>query len=122
MMRVRRYPENVVKMIAAQIILALEYLHNQNIIYRDLKPENILLDGGYIKIADFGLSKKLTDGLAHSVCGTPIYVAPEVSKGSYTTKSDLYSLGVIIHELLTGELPDTPLGNDLIDRLLSVDP
>ncbi len=68
-------------MYAAMLVLALEFLHNNNVIYRDLKPENILVDmNGYIKLTDFGLAKEsLTkDGKTATFCGTPEYMAPEV--------------------------------------------
>lgn len=75
----KRLSEDQARFYSAQILLALEYLHQQNIIYRDLKPENILIDAqGYIKLTDFGLSKSnvMGDKDAFSVCGTPEYLAP----------------------------------------------
>ena len=65
----------------ANVVLALKHLHEHRILYRDLKPENILLGkDGYIKLSDFGLSKlmKSSKDLAHSMCGTKEYIAPEV--------------------------------------------
>ena len=70
----RKFNEEMTRFYAAEILLALEYLHEKKIIYRDLKPENILLDSvGHIKITDFGLSKVLYSEkqLTYSMCGTP---------------------------------------------------
>lgn len=76
---IQRFPDPVAKFYAAEVALALNYLHNLNIIYRDLKPENILLNSdGHIKIADFGFAK-YCENVAWTLCGTPDYLAPEVS-------------------------------------------
>jgi len=99
-----------VRYYAAEITLALEYLHQNGIIYRDLKPENVLLDAdGNLKITDFGLSK---DGMeeesarTETFCGTPEYLAPEIVEGGPYTKSvDWWSLGCLIYEMFTGLPP-----------------
>ena len=75
-----RFSENRARFYAAEIALGLGHLHDNNIVYRDLKPEHLLLDPeGHIRITDFGLSKKDVEGdTAHSLCGTPEYLAPEI--------------------------------------------
>jgi serum/glucocorticoid-regulated kinase 2 len=102
------FPENRVKFYAAQIGLALNYLHNKDIIYRDLKPENILMDeNGYLKLTDFGMAQKLNkDEKAIAFCGTPEYLAPEVLTGEgYDKTADWWSFGILIYEMLYGIPP-----------------
>ena len=92
-----------------ELILALEFLHKNNMVYRDLKPENILLDDkGHIKLTDFGLSKILEEenDKAYTICGTPQYLAPEILlRQGYDKMIDWWSLGCIMYEMLTGRLP-----------------
>ncbi|XP_056160417.1 CBL-interacting serine/threonine-protein kinase 9 isoform X2 [Syzygium oleosum] len=93
-----------------QLIDAVDYCHSRGVYHRDLKPENLLLDTyGVLKVSDFGLStfSKKEDGLLHTACGTPNYVAPEVltDNGYDGTSSDIWSCGVILFVLMAGYLP-----------------
>jgi len=84
-------------------------LHEKNICHRDLKPENILYESpeenSIIKVIDFGLSKKVEGVSLNSMIGTPFYMAPEVIDGTYDLACDMWSIGVITFQLLTGEVP-----------------
>jgi serine/threonine protein kinase len=120
----RMPPEQALAIVPA-ICDALQFAHNRGIVHRDIKPENILLDkSGTVKIADFGIARILgTAGVAEasdpaakipsseltseSVLGTPKYMAPEQSEkpGQVDHRADIYSLGVVFYEMLTGELP-----------------
>ncbi|KAI0821152.1 kinase-like domain-containing protein [Irpex lacteus] len=104
--RSNRFPDPVAKFYAAEVALALNYLHSLDIIYRDLKPENILLNyDGHIKIADFGFAKYCNTN-AWTLCGTPDYLAPEIIRNERYNKSvDWYALGVLIFEMLSGLPP-----------------
>ena len=90
------------------IAKGLAYLHDRGIVHRDLKPANIFYDDGYVKIGDYGLSKHISvsrhSGQTVSV-GTVHYMAPEIGSGSYTKAIDIYAMGVILFEMLTGRLP-----------------
>lgn len=103
-----RFSENRAKFYAAEIVLGISHLHENNIVYRDLKPENLLLDPeGHIRITDFGLSKKDVEGdTAQSLCGTPEYLAPEIlRKVPYGKSVDWWSLGILIYEMINGLPP-----------------
>ncbi|CAD8106770.1 unnamed protein product [Paramecium primaurelia] len=93
---------------SAQIILALDYLHKNDVIYRDLKSENLLLmKNGYLKLVDFDLSKLVKyPQKTNTLCGSPGFMAPEAIQGQgYNNSVDYWSLGVLLYEFSTGELP-----------------
>lgn len=94
--------------VSRAILSALSQAHSNGIVHRDLKPENILLsDDGRIKVTDFGLARELSsDTDTGSLVGTVAYLAPEVIKrGNTQTQSDIYSFGIMLYEMLTGEQP-----------------
>jgi len=114
-MEVGRFTPAQALSVVPRICEALQFAHNEGILHRDIKPENILLDTkGRVKVADFGVAKLLgephTDAsltASGAVLGTPHYMAPEQleKSGEVDQRADIYSLGVVFYEMLTGELP-----------------
>ena len=97
------------RFLIAEVVLAMEFLHDNNILYRDLKPENILVDAhGHLRLTDFGLcingfspSEKI-----HDYAGSPEYMSPEILQGKgYNYSVDFYTLGVLLYEMLVGLPP-----------------
>mmetsp|Transcript_29581 Transcript_29581/g.81234 ORF Transcript_29581/g.81234 Transcript_29581/m.81234 type:complete len:352 (+) Transcript_29581:74-1129(+) len=115
----QRLPNNSARFYAAQVVMAMQYLHGEHIIYRDLNPENVLLDEqGYVKLVDFGFAKRINlddiSAKTWTLCGTPEYLAPEIiqSKG-HGRAVDWWALGILIYEMLAGFPPfydENPFG------------
>ncbi len=125
------FTEERARFYAAEIYLALSFLHSKNIIYRDLKPENVLIDAaGHIKLTDFGLAKELERkakeqlGRTETFCGTDEYLAPElIMRQPYGTSVDWWALGVLLFEMLTGSAPwEDQNRKKLFDRILLQQP
>jgi serine/threonine protein kinase len=101
-------PPHEVRAWVKGLVEGVAYLHDHGIVHRDLKPANLFIEEGIVKIGDYGLSKAITGtqlpGHSESV-GTCHYMAPEISTGKYTKAIDIYAMGVILYELLTGRVP-----------------
>ncbi|PBK74779.1 Pkinase-domain-containing protein [Armillaria solidipes] len=116
--REQRFNEERSRFYSAELLLALEHLHELDVVYRDLKPENILLDfTGHIALCDFGLCKlnmKANDK-TNTFCGTPEYLAPEILNGhGYNKTIDWWTLGVLLYEMMSG-LP--PFYDEVTDKM-----
>jgi len=108
----KKFPVERAIKIAIEICDALDYIHRHGVVHRDLKPENIMLDAeDHIKLIDFGIAglegaRRLTFAKLSQVMGTPDYISPEQVKGKRGDgRSDLYALGIILYEMLTGKTP-----------------
>ena len=107
-----RLNEIISKQFAIQLMNGLKYLHSMDIIHRDLKPQNILLseysENAILKIADFGFARHFDprNGMVDTMCGSPLYMAPEILKfNKYDSKADLWSIGIIIYQMITKHTP-----------------
>jgi aurora kinase len=141
-----RFKEEQVREYARQVTLGLRHLHSLGVVHRDIKPENLLLtEHNLVKIADFGLASVMPQktNRRYTICGTLAYAAPELAHSrGYDYSLDLWALGLLIYELLQGEMPYTLLdfealvllkpislpprwtskARDLVSRLLSLEP
>ncbi|KAI9318149.1 kinase-like protein [Dichotomocladium elegans] len=118
-------PESQVRFYAAEIALALHYLHEKNIVHRDVKPDNILLnEHGHAHLTDFNIAVSYShEKPLLSVAGSMAYMAPEIlRKRGYTTSVDWWSLGVVCYELLTGNRPFRGKTNELLQASILNDP
>ncbi|MEM7538534.1 MAG: protein kinase, partial [Chloroflexota bacterium] len=100
-----------------QLLQALAYLHRRGVLHRDLKPANVLVQDGTVRVLDFGLAVTV-DQSSGSTSGTPLYMAPELFAGAdYSIQADLYAVGVLITEMMTGKHPFGPIDYAFLDRV-----
>lgn len=102
----KAFSEYEAALIAKKLLQTIDYCHRHKVMHKDIKPKKILFtEEGELKLIDFGLSKWKSTGHVHTASGTPYYLAPEVLTGVRTSKSDIWSIGVLIYCLLSGSLP-----------------
>ena len=104
----KRFSEDQILMYTAQLTLSLLALHSKQVLHRDVKSQNIFIKNGVLKLGDFGISKALQNesDLLMTKCGTPYFMPPEVCQDKpYDVKADVWSLGVIVYELITLKKP-----------------
>lgn len=97
--------ENESRNIIKKILLAVNHLHVNGIVHRDLKPENFLFEGNEIKLIDFGLSKICKETYMKTLVGSAHYLAPEMLRGKYDAKCDMWAVGVIMYTMICGKHP-----------------
>ncbi|XP_034238693.1 protein kinase C isoform X2 [Thrips palmi] len=124
--RARKFDEPRARFYAAEVTLALQFLHRHGVVYRDLKLDNILLDNeGHCKLADFGMCKEgIMDGVTTTTfCGTPDYIAPEILQElDYGPSVDWWALGVLMYEMMAGQPPfEADNEDDLFESILHDD-
>ncbi|PNF18779.1 hypothetical protein B7P43_G01667 [Cryptotermes secundus] len=124
--RARKFDEPRARFYAAEVTLALQFLHRHGVVYRDLKLDNILLDNeGHCKLADFGMCKEgIVDGATTTTfCGTPDYIAPEILQElDYGPSVDWWALGVLMYEMMAGQPPfEADNEDDLFESILHDD-
>ncbi|KAL1513899.1 hypothetical protein ABEB36_003238 [Hypothenemus hampei] len=124
--RAKKFDEPRARFYAAEVTLALQFLHRNGVVYRDLKLDNILLDAeGHCKLADFGMCKEgIFDGVTTTTfCGTPDYIAPEILQElEYGASVDWWALGVLMYEMMAGQPPfEADNEDDLFESILHDD-
>ena len=129
--REKQLPVEDALQIAREVADALSYAHGHNVVHRDIKPENILLESGHAVVADFGIARAVSAAGGEAltatgmVIGTPAYLSPEQAAGSKELdgRSDLYSLGCVLYEMLAGQPPFTgPTVESIVHQHLAVEP
>ena len=105
--RHRKFSEEQTRFFIGCMIIALDYIHANNVIHRDIKPENLVLDEkGYVRITDFGIAKENCPDNSSETSGTPGYMSPEVMKGrNHSFEVDFFAIGVIVYEFMNGKRP-----------------